>query len=94
MEREKSKDEDKRGGWNAVRVGEKKHHSPPYGSPPPIHTYPHRPRLQKVMKGTYTDVMSKLVGGNPVTISVAPRIVPIKRERVGGGGDLKKDMRR
>jgi len=37
--------------------------------------------LVKVKKRTYTDVMSKLLGGKPVTISVAPRIVPIPNER-------------
>lgn len=39
---------------------------------------------------TYTDVHNKLLGGKPVTISVAPRIVPAlifverERERVRG----------
>jgi hypothetical protein len=38
-------------------------------------------------KKTYTDVMSKLLGGKPVTISVAPRIVP---EREWERGEIKR----
>lgn len=29
-----------------------------------------------IIPRTYADVINKLLGGNPVTISVAPRIVP------------------
>ena len=32
--------------------------------------------LNPICSGTYADVMSRLFGANPVTISVAPSIVP------------------
>lgn len=77
--------------WMSVyRVGKKKNYQFLSNSPPIYRSLSHNKpsTLVKVKKRTYTDVMSKLLGGKPVTISVAPRIVPIPNER----GDKKNEM--